>query len=116
MTEITAVRLKNGSEEAASLVGIIMKHLNQLVVSDPISLVELVSKCRDRHHSFWADSGDKLDKLRLVQRILGDGGSPEYRVHDCIRNVVLSAVTGDGLNISLGSPAAETKQDEPVIQ
>ena len=94
MTE--TVELKNGTTEAKGLVNVMMISLHNLLQEDPITLYELVMKCRERDHQFWGDTVEKLQNLHLVEQ---DG-----RVHGAIRNIVLSAVTGEGLDMVLGSP------------
>lgn len=90
------VILKNGAEEAKPAVMATMMSLRHLFDSEPIVAYELVMKCRDPKHSFFGNTGDKLKQLSLVQ--------PDDRVHDTIRNIVLSAAQGDGLDMTLGSP------------
>jgi len=55
-------------------------------------------KCRDETHKLFGNTGEVLKKLGLVQ---DDDG-----VHTSIRNVVLSAVEGEGLGLILDSPVA----------
>jgi len=93
------VKLKNGTTEAKPLVNATMLILRDLVDNDPITLYELTMLCRDSSHQLWGSAGTKLKERNLVE---SDG-----RVHQSIRNVVLSAVTGDGLDMCLSSPLAE---------
>ena len=99
MTE--TVKLKNGAIEAKGLVNVMMVALRNLLQEDPVTFYELVMKCRDRNHQFWSDCGDKLQDLHLVEQ---DG-----RVHRSIRNIVLSAVEGEMLEMTLGSPLPATE-------
>lgn len=89
--------LKNGAEEAVSLVTVCMMSLEDLIKENPIALYELVMKCRDRNHVF-GNAGELLEQRKLVQ----SDGQP----HDSIRNVVLSAIEGDELDMRLTSPIA----------
>jgi hypothetical protein len=91
------IKLKNGSEEVEPIVLVTMASLHKLFQDQPIAAYELVMKCRDRTHKFWGNYQDVLEKWALVQ---SDGN-----VHDSIQNIVLSAVTGDGLYMTLSSPA-----------
>ena len=93
------VRLRNGSEEAAPLVTVTMMSLEHLVKERPLAFYDLVMKCRDRSYQFFGDNGEHLQDLALV----GDGES----IHNSIRNIVLSAVRGDGMDMMLDSPLAE---------
>ena len=93
------IRLKNGSEELSTLVAVTMMSLKNLIKSDPISFFELVSKARDRNHQvFSKHQTNVLVGLGLMER--------EGNLHNSISNVVLSAVTGDGLDMTLGDPVA----------
>jgi len=93
------VILKNGTEEVAQLVATIMHTLREMegdmANGGPICIYELVQMCRDRNHKPFGTSGEKLERLNLI-----NGG----QVHDSIRNIVLSAIEGDGLDVTLGDP------------
>lgn len=90
------VILKNGAEEVLPVVTATMMSLDHLVQEHPIAFYELVMKCRDHKHRFFGNAAEILQDLHLVE----SNGS----IHDSIRNVVLSAATGDGFDMSLGSP------------
>lgn len=92
------IRLKNGTEEAAPLVATMLITLRLLATGQPIHLYELVEKARNRSHVFWGDIGKQLAKMKLVEV---DGS-----MNDSIRNIVLSAVEGDGLEMRVVSPKA----------
>lgn len=98
-SRMKAVTLKNGSEEANVLVTVTMMSLRRLMKEKPIIFYELVMKCRDSNHQFFGKDCQDLERLNLVQ--------PDGRVHDSIRNIVLSAAIGDGLEMRLGSPIKE---------
>ncbi|MBD3330043.1 hypothetical protein GF354_00765 [Candidatus Peregrinibacteria bacterium] len=95
-----AARLKNGSEEFKPLVQMTMASLSKLAETNPIAFYELVMKCREQGHELFGNTGEVLQSLALIQDERGT-------VHDSIRNVVLSAVEGDGLDMTLRSPFAE---------
>lgn len=95
------VTLKNGSEEAEVAVTTLMLSLRLLFESDPIGFYELVSACRDPRHQIWDGYAEKLAGRGLMQA----GGG----IHETVRAVVLSAVTGDDIGMQLGSPVAESK-------
>ena len=99
MNPPTMIRLKNGSDELSTLVAVTMMSLKNLIESDPISFYELVSKARDRNHKVWSQrQTDVLVGLGLMER--------EGTLHNSISNVVLSAVSGEGLAMTLGDPVA----------
>jgi len=98
MTEPTpTVKLKNGWDEAKPLVAIIMHTLQKLMDEGRgIVVYELAEVCKDPTHKPWGQAGDDLKALKLLR--------PDGSVHDSIRNIVLSAVSGEGMEMTLGSP------------
>lgn len=64
--------------------------------NQPIAFYELVMCCREHGHKPFGNTGEILRSGGLL---LGDD-----RPHDTIRNIVLSAVSGEGLEMTLGSP------------
>ena len=97
--EPNCLTLKNGQEEFKPLIVVTMLSLRALLAEQPIAFYELVMKCRDRNHQFFGNAGEKLKSLQLVQ----PGGS----IHGSIRNIVLSATSGDDLELVLHSPIKE---------
>jgi len=91
-------QLKNGSVEVTSLITVTLMSLNSLIKQDPISFYELVTKCRNREHTIFGNCGDILRDLQLIQS--------DNSVHDSIKNIVLSAVSGEGFEMILGNPIA----------
>lgn len=96
---IKTIELKNGTTEAEGLVSVTMMSLSHLIQENAMGFYELVMKCRDRDHQFWGDIAKDLKNLGLVE---SDG-----RVHGSIRNIVLSAVIGEGMGMTLGSPLGD---------
>lgn len=90
------VTLKNGAVEAEPVVVTAMVTLRHLFSTNPIAAYELVMKCRDSQHEFWVGTEQELRKLSLVQ--------PDGNIHDSVRNIVLSAFEGEGLDMTLTSP------------
>ena len=86
--------LKNGADEFKPAVVVIMMSLENLFKDAPLVFYDLVMLCRDRDYKVF--NLDKAVALNLV--------SETKKVHDTIRNVVLSAVTGDKFDMILGSP------------
>lgn len=93
------VALRNGAEEVKSLVNVTIFLLRHLLQENPIAFYELVMRCRDRNHQIYGDIDQVLKRFKLLY--------PNGEIHGSIRNIVLSAVTGDGLEMELGSPIAE---------
>lgn len=101
MTEMEMVTLKNGMVETRVLVSTTMFVLGELFEKEPIQLYELVQKCRNSAHKMFGNTAQALADLSLV------GPGPEHRVHDSIRNIVLSASEGKGaLDLTIVSPIA----------
>lgn len=87
------VTLKNGSEECVTLVSATMHSIRAL---GPIELYELVAICRNPSHVPFGTTGTSLKAWGLLEM---DG-----RPHSSIKNIVLSAATGEGLELRLGNP------------
>lgn len=92
------IKLKNGAEEVAAIVATVTMTLRKLFDTQPIIAYELVMLARDATHTPWGATLGELKRAGLV--------GPDGRMHTSIRNVVLSAVTGDGGNMVLGNPRA----------
>lgn len=92
------IKLKNGAIEAKPLVGVMMLSLEHLMDEKPMALYELVMKCREPEHEFFGTTGEDLQKLNLV----GPGGT----IHSSVRNIILSATSGEGMDLKLHSPVA----------
>lgn len=92
------VKLKNGSEELEALVITIMRILQSLHQQQPIALYEAVMVARDPTHKPWGNTGKVLKKYTL----LGADG----RMHGSIRNIVLSGVAGEEMEMRIVNPLA----------
>jgi len=93
------VKLKNGGEEVDTLVTVAMFSLRGLMAEKPTVFFDLVMKCRDSKYVLFGEASKVLQDLALLE--------PDNIPHDSLRNIVLSAVTGDGLEMTLGSPLTE---------
>lgn len=93
---LKTVKLKNGEEEAEGLVNITFMLLKDLSKNNPILLYELAEKCRDRNHKFFGNTGDTLREKELVQS--------DYSMHSSIKNIVLSSIEGEGMEMRLVNP------------
>lgn len=96
---LTPIRLKNGTEEGRIVVTATMMSLRGLLedveTGGPIAFYELVMLARDRNHKLFGNTERTLRDRAL------------FPLHGSIRNIILSAVEGDGLDMTLGSPIAE---------
>jgi hypothetical protein len=79
------------------------KSLRSLAESDdPFLFYEFVMLCRDSNHEFWNhNTQQRLNDLSLIQ---ADG-----HIQDDVREVVLSATEGEGLDLTL-LPSVNTLQ------
>lgn len=93
-------KLKNGAEEMRVLVGATMLSLKSLLADDPMAFYDLVELCKDPDYTVF---GDNIDVLKAVALVGNDG-----KIHGSIKNIIVSAVTGEGLDMVLGSPVADT--------
>jgi hypothetical protein len=96
--DIEVVKLKNGAELQKSLVITISISIKQLFETRPIAAYELVMKCRNPNHRLFGQTGKDLQDAALLDSA--------NRVHDAIRNVVLSGVIGEGFGMTWTSPVA----------
>lgn len=78
-----------------------MLALEALFTDKPIHAFELVQLCRHTEHRPFGRTGHDLATAGLIEHAAG-----RFTVHDSIRNVVLSAVEGDGLSMTLRNPVA----------
>ncbi len=95
-------RLKNGSDEAVVVVSATMISLKGLLgkgTSGLLTFYDLTMLCRDPKYKMSEENMSTLKRLSLLEST----GLP----HDSIKNVVLSAVVGEGMKMSLISPYAD---------
>ena len=90
------VELNNKTKYPHFFVGITMWSLNNLLKHHPTVFYELVQKCQNSQHEMLDNTEEIAKKRGLIKQ---DG-----KIHEAIKNVILSAVTVNGLEIILGSP------------
>lgn len=98
MRKVEIVKLKNGTEEALILVAGTMMTLETFMKEQPSVLDQLLKVCENPEHKPIGDIGEVLEYWSMIQ---ADG-----KVHDSVRNIVLSAVRRDGLDLIVESPVA----------
>lgn len=101
---IEEVMLKNGDMVPVPMVATCHIALSNLMDENPIAFYELVMKCRDRNHRLFGNSAQYLSDRALLE--------PNGQPHDLVRSFVLSAVTGEGFDMVLGSPLTEQEGQE----
>ena len=102
------VQLRNESEEARAVVMAVMHVLKSLLdpkkggIRGALAVYELTMACRDPNYQIEKSFRERLTNLQLIQK---DGS-----IHPSVRNVVCSAVEGEGLEMRLVNPlSAEDK-------
>ena len=93
---MTTTRLHNGSEELATGVSAVMLTLRSLYNTNPMAFYDAAMIARDPAYQPFGSNGAKLQALAIL-----DGAG---RMHASIRNVIASAVVGNGLDMSLRDP------------
>ena len=91
-------QLKTGKSVPTPLVTTTMIALHQIIAEDGIAFYELVEFCKDSNHKIRGGA-DKLKTLALLQ---SDGS-----IHSDVREIVLAAIEGEGLDLALVSPYTE---------
>lgn len=77
-----------------------MMNLELLMNKNPIAFYELLQKCRNPKHAMFGNSVEIVEKLGLMNSGL---------VHGTVKNIVLSAVAGDDLEMTINSPIVEKR-------
>ena len=93
------VTLKNGSDESQAVVMISLIALDMLMNRQFAAFSNLVMKCRGQKRNFT----DENRKTLMEYGLISDDGS----IKPFVRNIVLSAVTGEGFDLILGSPISK---------
>jgi len=92
------LELKNGSKVLEPTVHTIMLSITELFKEPPfpMAVYDLVQKCEDNKYELWPEVDADLKAFGL----LDSAGN----TLDDVCNVVMSSVTGEGLNMSLSNP------------
>ena len=88
------VKLESGKTVPQFLVVTTMIALDNLVENAPLEFFELVSFCRDSNYQIKHDVKSKA--LLLLQ--------PDGSVNDDVKEIVLAATEGEGLDLKLTKP------------
>jgi hypothetical protein len=100
------VILTNGDEVPRVMVDTTMLSLRILMAENPVAFYEMMAASRDREHSLFGNCSIVLGTYGLIQSADQTG---RVTIHDATRSVVLSAVSGEGFDMSLGEPVAVTR-------
>lgn len=82
------------------MVDVTMLSLRDLCQSNPLAFYDLAMMCRDKDYQPFGNNGELLRTANLI--------ASDDTIHDSIRNIVLSAAEGDGLEMHIVSPIAES--------
>jgi len=112
MSALELMKLKNGSEAYSAVVKAVMLSLRGLMGHDPdfavprmagmLAAHDLVELCRDPGYKVFGPCLETLSSLMLVE-----AHGEQVTVQSSIKDIVLSAFTGDGTELALGSPYVE---------
>lgn len=98
------VRLKNGAKVPETMVNLTTLTLRQFLnKAGPVALYELNEKCKNPEHQMYGSTGIYAQEWKLME---GD------RVPDMTRDIILSAIKGEGLVLSVTNPVAPAPQLE----
>jgi hypothetical protein len=100
---VSLVKLKNGSEIPKPIVITTMMSLEAIMNSNPIAFYELVEKARDSKHVMFGNTKEVVSKWALMD----SNGT----IHSSVKDIVLSAVSGNELEMSLGNPIASAENN-----
>jgi hypothetical protein len=99
--------VRTGETVPALIVNVGVQCLDELLDADHAAFVELVKHCRDHRHVL---TREMLDRIQAVAPAL----LPETdQVHTFMRNVILSATEGDGLDMRLVDPRMPNQGGSP---
>ena len=101
------VTLKNGTEEAEGLVAGIVKTLQTIGREMPTAFYDIVRLCRDPQYLIFGGNHGPIGMTLKDYALITVDVHGKALVHDSIRNIVLSAVTGEELEMQLGNPLKE---------
>lgn len=87
------VTLRTGRRVLASALGTTAMILDDMWITDPVAVFELVYACRDSSHVLWGNTGVRLKRNELITEVLSDGTA---RVHDYVRDIVLASTEDAG--------------------
>jgi len=99
--EIEVVTLKSGHPEGKALTLATYHTLSLLFDDKAIVFYELFQLAKDPAHQIWGNN--TVEELKSLALLQSDGS-----MHDSIRQIILSAVSGEGFNMVLDNPIAET--------
>lgn len=99
-------KLKNGREEAVPLINVTMVSLQSLMEASPIAFYELVEVCKDKDHKPFGNADVILKNLALME--------PGGGIHGSIRNIILSAIDCEGLEMHLVNPVEVMVDEEEM--
>jgi hypothetical protein len=74
-------------------------NLEVLTKNDPMAVFDLVMKARDNNYQFFGDAEMRLQEHGLVEK--------NGQIHESIKNIVLSAFEGEGIDIVFVNPVVK---------
>lgn len=101
---ISTVKLKNGSELPEEIVTGTIMSLQALMLKNPIVFYELVMKARNPEHTMFG----KTQAVAYEWDLIDSNGV----INSQVRDVILSAVIGERLNMKLVNPIVLESEDK----
>lgn len=89
--------LRNGVEAATAVVVVTFTHLKKMFHEEPLCFWDAVMIARDPNYQPFGTNGHKLVGWGILD-------NDEKTMHAAIREVILAAVEGDGLEMKLVNP------------
>jgi len=100
------VKLRNGTVVSEAAMVTTMMNLRALKEENNIAFYEFVQKCKNPQHSIFG--GTSTEKIISEAGLMSEG-----KISEDIRNVALSAIEGEALDIHLVNPC-EQAQGNPA--
>lgn len=95
--------LKNGADVPQPLVMTTSLCLSELLSNHPIAFYELTMSARDPQHQLFGNTAEVLQQFKMINGVSPEGTAQHF---DAVRDVVLSAVVGEGMGMRLENPVA----------
>ena len=100
-TQVTEmVTLKDGYKVPQTVIRSTMMNLEIAQSKSPVALYDLVKKCQNVNYKFAANPFGDSKAILTTYKLIDE----KEQVHDITKHIVLSAVEGDGLSMTLRNP------------
>lgn len=104
------VKLKNGTQEHPAAIQVTMIALQILFETEPIRFYEVACLAKDPKHVIF---GGKTSMKTAIELGLVSELGDTFSMPIIVRNVILSAVEGEGFDMTLKRPEEKTGETTP---